>query len=34
MDGIGQPEEAKIMNYFSLIIYTFLTLIRYKEPPM
>lgn len=34
MDGIGQPEEAKIVNYLSLIIYTFLTLIRYKEPLM
>lgn len=34
MDGIGQPEEANIVNYLSLIIYTFLTLIPYKEPPM
>lgn len=34
MDGIGQPEGAKIMSYLSLIIYIFLTLIQYKEPPM
>lgn len=34
MDGIGQPEGAKNVNYLSLIIYIFLTLIQYKEPPM